>query len=150
MIYGTLTKAREYERKGEIKEWIQLFLRNDGKNIQLANGLLLEERRYTGVIEMDLAILSSVKTGAPEYLKEENAICYFFHIVDKMKSDFKKWDIPPLIVEYNNGIFKVNDGRHRLEMFRQLKIRYAYAVLWTTGDENYNRLLEKISCKTEK
>ena len=41
MNYGTLTLARQYNDAGQIKEWLKLFLRNDGKNIALAEGLLL-------------------------------------------------------------------------------------------------------------
>ncbi len=144
MIYGTLTKAKEYAETGKIDEWLQLFLRADGKNIVLADGLLLEKRYYIGVKEIPIQLLSEVKSGTPEYLHDADSIEYFFYIVDKMKEDFENWDVPPLIVEYVDGRFRVNDGRHRLEMYRQLKAEYVPAVLWATGEENYKQLLEAL------
>lgn len=140
MIYGTYRIAKEYMEKGNIAEWMQLFLRNDGKNIALADGLLLEERHYIGLREIPIRLLADIKSGAPEYLKDEGAIRHFFEIVDGMKQDIGHWDAPPLIVNYADGKFEVNDGRHRLEMYRQLQRKSVYAVLWVTGDEDYNRL----------
>ncbi len=145
MIYGTLTKAKEFAEAGKIDRWLQLFLRGDGKNIALADGLLLEERFYIGIKEIPIEILSAIKSGAPEYLKDADSIKYFFHIVDKMKEDFEHWDVPPLIVEYVYGGFRVSDGRHRLEMYRQINAEYIPTVLWTTGEKNYKKLLEVLA-----
>lgn len=142
MIYGTLTKARKYDEKGEINQWLQLFLRNDGKNIALADDLLLEPRYYLGIKRISIQLLEAIQAGTPEYLHDEDSIRYFFYIVDKMKADYTYWDTPPLIISYDNGIFHVDDGRHRLEMYRQLNAEYVHAILWTTGEENYRKLLE--------
>ena len=142
MKYGTLAQAKMYNDKGKIDEWLQLFLRNDGKNIALADGLLLEERKYLGLIKLNISFLKDVKEGTPEYLFKENDIEYFFWIVENMKSSLNGWDVPPLIVEFRDGGFYVNDGRHRLEMFRQLGVEVIDAVVWTTGEEDFNKLVE--------
>lgn len=141
MIYGTLSQAMEHTRRGKIEEWIQLFLRNDGRNEILADGLLLEPRQYLGPCKINLEMLN-IEEGAPDYLTKENDIEYFFAVVDNMKVHYSGWDVPPLIVEYDGGIFRVNDGRHRLEMYRQLGVESAYAVLWATGEKNYAELVE--------
>ena len=146
MKYGTYTKAREYMEKGRIAEWLQLFLRNDGENVALADGLLLEERHYVGLRTIPINLLDSVKSGTPEYLHDEDSIRYFFYVVDRMKEDVEHWDVPPLIVNYRNGSFEVNDGRHRLEMYRQLGVKEINVVLWVTGDKDYKDLLEVLSC----
>ncbi len=146
MIYGTYSKAKEYMDKGEIAEWLQLFLRGDGKNIVLADGLLLEERHYIGLKEIPITLLNNVKSGTPEYLHDEDSIRYFFYIVDRMKKDLEHWDVPPLIVNYRDGRFEVNDGRHRLEMYRQMGAREIPVVLWVTGDKDYRELLEVLPC----
>ena len=144
MIYGTLTLARKYAEEGKIEQWLQDFLRADGKNLALADGLLIEERYYFGLWEIPLALFSHIETGAPEYLHEENDIQYFFYIVDRMKEGLADgWDTPPLIVEYVYGNFQVNDGRHRLEAYRQLGAEKVWVVIWTTGDEN-RKTVEKI------
>lgn len=142
MRYGTLTQAKYYHDNGRIDEWLQLFLRNDGKNLALADGLLLEKREYFGLMKIDISYLKDVKAGTPEYLTQENDIEYFFWIVDNMKKDFDGWDTPPLIVEYRDDRFYVNDGRHRLEMYRQMGVQIVDVVLWTTGEDNKKKLLE--------
>ena len=118
MKYGTLTQAKAYHDNGKIEEWLQLFLRNDGKNIALADGLLTEKREYFGLCKLRMSCFRDIKHGATEYLSAENDIEYFFWIVENMKSSFNDWDVPPLIVEYRDNNFFVNDGRHRLEMYR--------------------------------
>ena len=54
MIYGSTKCAIEYSQRGEIDEWIQLFLRNDGKNVALADGLLQKKRYYIGPVVTDI------------------------------------------------------------------------------------------------
>ena len=144
MIYGTLSLAKQYNKEGKIDQWMQDFLRADGKNLALADGLLLEERHYFGLREIPISLLSDVKSGAPEYLHAENDIQYFFYVVDRMKESLAEgWDAPPLIVEYVYGKFQVDDGRHRLEMYRQLGADRVWAAVWTTGEEN-RKTVEKI------
>ncbi len=142
MNYGTLSQAKYYHDNGKIDEWLQLFLRNDGKNLALADGLLLEKREYFGLIKLDLSCFKDIKEGAPEYLTKENDIEYFFWIVENMKNIYEGWDVPPLIVEYVDDRFRLNDGMHRLEMYRQLGIEKVDVVLWTTGEENKRKLQE--------
>lgn len=142
MKYGTLTQAKIYNVNGSIEEWLQLFLRNDGKNVALADGLLREKREYLGLMKLNMLNFKDIKEGAPEYLTQENDIEYFFRIVDNMKGSFEDWDVPPLIVEFRDNRFFVNDGRHRLEMYRQLGVETVDAILWTTGEENKRKLLE--------
>ena len=144
MIYGTLTMARQYAEAGRIDVWMQDFLRADGKNLTLADGLLKEERYYFGLREVPLTLFSNIKTGVPEYLHAANDIEYFFDVVDRMKESLADgWDAPPLIVDYVYGQFHVNDGRHRLETYRQLGVERVWAAVWTTGEEN-KKTVEKI------
>ena len=142
MKYGTYSIALKYDAQGKIDEWMQLFLRNDGHNLALADGLLKEERCYIGLRRIPLSLLQKVKSGAPEYLHDQDSIDYFFQVVDRMKQAHDGWDTPPLIVEYGENGFYVADGRHRLEMYRQLGITHAQAALWTTGERMRDELLE--------
>ena len=144
MIYGTLTKAKQYSDSGKIGEWMQLFLHGDGHNIALADGLLKEPRIYLPICEIPLQLLDGIQSGSPEYLNDKDSIDHFFYIVDKMKKDFEHWDIPPLIVEYGEKGFYVCDGRHRLELYRQKQIKYIPVALWTTGEGRYKELMEII------
>lgn len=145
--YGTLEISKEYLDKNQLEDWIQLFLRNDGHNVALADGLLKEERCYTGIVDFDLNLLENIKAGAPEYLIRENDIEYFFAIVNEMNEASDSWNPPPLIIEYRvDGSFHVCDGRHRLEMYRQKNVKTVPAIVWTTGEENFVKLQESIKC----
>ena len=145
--YGTLEISKEYLDKNQLEDWIQLFLRNDGHNVALADGLLKEERCYTGIVDFDLNLLENIKAGAPEYLFRENDIEYFFAIVNEMNEALGSWNPPPLIIEYRvDGSFHVCDGRHRLEMYRQKNVKTVHAIVWTTGEENFVKLQESIKC----
>lgn len=145
--YGTLEISKEYLDKNQLEDWIQLFLRNDGHNVALADGLLKEERCYTGIVDFDLNLLENIKAGAPEYLIRENDIEYFFAIVNEMNEALGSWNPPPLIIEYRvDGSFHVCDGRHRLEMYRQKNVKTVPAIVWTTGEEHFVKLQESIKC----
>lgn len=145
--YGTLEISKEYLDKNQLEDWIQLFLRNDGHNVALADGLLKEERCYTGIVDFDLNLLENIKAGAPEYLIRENDIEYFFAIVNEMNEALGSWNPPPLIIEYRvDGSFHVCDGRHRLEMYRQKNVKTVPAIVWTTGEESFVKLQESIKC----
>lgn len=144
MNIGTFSMAQEYEKNGKIEEWVQLFLRSEGKNVALAEGLQKEKRDYIGLVKLNISFLKNIKEGAPEYLTGENEKEYFFYVVEKMKASLEHWDVPPLIVEFRGNQFYVNDGRHRLEMFRQLGVTEINTVLWTTGEEDRKKVLEII------
>ncbi|RXZ83762.1 hypothetical protein EBB07_05095 [Paenibacillaceae bacterium] len=136
MRYGSTKCALEYAQRGAIEEWIQLFLRNDGKNTALADGLLLEKRYYVGPIMTDISEFG-IEEGAPSYLTEANDIAWFFHVVDNMKNAYSDWDFPPLIVNYCNGTYEINDGRHRNEALRQMHIKHAPVIFWTSAKEEH-------------
>lgn len=143
MMYGSGKLAMEYAKRNAIDEWIQLFLRNDGKNVALADGLLLEQRYYIGPIITDISRFS-IEEGAPSYLSNENDIAWFFHVVNQMKQVIRDWDMPPLIVQYAEDKFEINDGRHRNEALRQMGIVHAPVILWMSSMDEYLAMKEML------
>lgn len=61
MKYGSTRCAKEYAEEDALAEWIQCFLRNDGKNIALADGLLLEKRYYYGPVMVSILTVMAVE-----------------------------------------------------------------------------------------
>lgn len=143
MIYGTTGCAMEYARQGAIDEWLQLFLRNDGRNVALADGLLREPRVYTGPVKVDITRLG-IEEGAPSYLTTVAEIADFYAIVDKMTAGYSGWDMPPLIVNYADGHFEINDGRHRNVALHQMNITHAPVIFWTSSEEDHVYIAEYI------
>ncbi|MEK3757442.1 MULTISPECIES: hypothetical protein [unclassified Paenibacillus] len=144
MIYGTAGCAMEYARRGAIHEWLQFFLRNDGKNVVLADGLLLEPRVYTGPVAVDITRFG-IEEGAPSYLTELDEKARFFSIVETMTAYYSKWDMPPLIVNYADGKFAINDGRHRNVALRRMNITHAPVVFWTSSEADQRYISEYLS-----
>lgn len=143
MKYGNNQLALEYAERGAIDDWVQLFLRNDGKNIALADGLLLEQSYYTGPVITDISLFD-IEEGAPSYLTDANDIAWFFHVVDRMKEALGNWDMPPLIVQYDAGQYEICDGRHRNEALRQMNIKHAPVIFWTSAEEDHRYIIEHI------
>lgn len=85
-------------------------------------------------MEIELKLLDEIQSGAPEYLIKDEDIAYFFDVVNRMKDAYGEWNPPPLILEYSLDGIRVNDGRHRLEMYRQLGISKAWTVCWMTRE----------------
>ncbi|MNO19722.1 hypothetical protein D3C76_94590 [compost metagenome] len=79
-----------------------------------------------------------------EYLTEAKEIAKFFHVVDNMKKAYGDWDVPPLIVNYSDGKNEINDGRHRNEALRQMKVTHAPVIFWTNFEEDHRYIMENI------
>ena len=47
-----------------------------------------------------------------------------------------------MIIKFENDIFEVNDGNHRLEAFKRMKIRKVKAVLWCSDEINNTKIKE--------
>ena len=54
-------------------------------------------------------------------------------------------DLPPLIVNYYQGEFELNDGNHRHEAYSRLGIDEYYVIVWITEKEDYANFIEKYS-----
>jgi len=98
----------------QLAEWVDTFLRGEGNNIPLADGLKKQKRWWIDVAQFPLDKL--VRCCGPEEGMEyresaENWNKRIDSLVEHLQSDGK---LPPFIAAYNNGIFSVRDGNHRL------------------------------------
>lgn len=135
-IYGTLTCAKEYSEQDRLGEWVQLFLRGDGNNILLADGLKENNFRYISLQSIDLDQLD-VPAGIPEYLVASDDKEWFRVVISEMiNSREKGWDMPPIIVHYHSGEYHPFDGRHRIEALREMGITQVMAVIVVNMEED--------------
>lgn len=72
MIYGTLEKAMEYDKQGKIDEWLQLFLRNDGREAGIEES---QFRKIWDKTDDDRSIGKMTFEDAVKLILEENN-CY--------------------------------------------------------------------------
>lgn len=141
-VLHTSKSAREYSKQGRIEEWIHSFLCGEGNNIPFSEGLKLEKRFYIGPLRMTLDMFQRF-CGPEENMKYRMEKEGFEWRVSEIKNRFLSgWDMPPLIINYSNDEFELNDGNHRYEALLRSGIRDYDVILWTTAQEDYQRLKE--------
>lgn len=139
MIF-TGTEAKEWAQAGLLDQWVQHFLRNTqgehaNPNVGFADGLLLEERFYIGPVELPLSVLETVRVEAD--ITETRALAEFRRKVDQIGQALPEWDMPPFIVQYQDGAFRLADGNHRYAALIQRGTAVAAAIVW--GSARYEQ-----------
>lgn len=105
---------KQEQSQEQIAFWVDTFLRGEGNNIPLADGLKKQKRWW---IEKDACPLDTlVRCCGPEegmeYREsEENWNRRVASLAEHIQSD---GDIAPLIATYTNGKFSIRDGNHRM------------------------------------
>ncbi len=142
-IYGTLACPKLYADQGRLDQWVQLFLRGDGKNIRLAEGLATNNFKYIGLVSIKLKDLS-VSGELPEYITSLSDIDWFWQVTDNMIDAMKNgWEMPPLIVHYHDDGYYPLDGRHRIAALNRMGITKTMAVVVVNTDEDYMHICHK-------
>jgi hypothetical protein len=141
---NTLSSAKEFERNGKIKEWVQIFLRGgENSNIVLADELQNEKNYYYGPVNLPLSLFE-VASGPGIDHHTENDIKWFYYVVNEMKKSYQaNWDMPPMIACYNNGKLLLNDGTHRYTALQQLGVTEYYAIIWMTKKQDYEEFMKQ-------
>ncbi len=67
--------------------------------------------------------------------------------VEGIMDAFRKGaDLPPLIVNYEDGKFTLNDGNHRYEAYSRLGREDCAVIVWTTSEKDMSDFKEKYTC----
>jgi len=134
MIYKpTTTSAKEFSDAGKLEEWIHLFLCGEGNNKPMSDGLKIHPRYYHAPTLYSLDKFKRV-CGPEEDVKwviDKNG---FNQRVNKIMDYYQtnKWDMPPLIIGYNEKQYELNDGNHRFEALKRLGIKDYWVIIWET------------------
>lgn len=135
---GTLTSAKEYTSLGKLEEWVHAYLLSDGNNKGFSDGLKLTERYFFGLANMPLALFSRCCGPEPE-MKYRVHPGGFERKVNALAEAVQNGaDLPPMIVQYANGGFELNDGNHRFEAYHRVGVAEATVVVWITEKEDYD------------
>ena len=118
-----------------LEEGIHEFLKTDGNNQELSNGLMRLKRYWIGPTRVPLSRL--VRCCGPEndmeYIFSEES---FKEKTDRMESSLENgWEPPPLIIEFSQGKWIIRDGNHRYEALRRAGIEQYWVVGWFTYPE---------------
>lgn len=139
MMTFTVEEALEFASKGEIEEWVHLFLNSIGDNTPFSEGLKLQKRYWLGPLFIELDKLRRCCGPEPEMQFVVPEDSWEIHITCFQNLIRNGWRMPPLIA-YNEGEYLlVNDGNHRLEAMRREGIKGYWAIIW---ESNSNENLE--------
>ncbi len=131
---GSTASAREFAAAGRLEEWVHLYLRAEGGNIPLSDGIKTVPRCYFGLHDMPVNAFTRIcgpEAGMKWPVEREG----FERIVRELMLALQNQrDVPPIIAEYRRGEFELQDGNHRHEALRRLRIRRYPAIIWTTEE----------------
>lgn len=140
-VFGTLSCAKDYVQQNRLEDWVQLFLHGDGNNIELANGLKNNNFKYVSLVMINLKDMD-VTEEVPGYITENSDKEWFYYEINEMINKIENgWDMPPLIVHFQNGIYHPLDGRHRNVALCKLGITQAPAVIVVNTEEDYQNYM---------
>lgn len=136
----TNLKAQEYAEQGNIEAWIHDYLRNEGNNIPLSDGLKLRKRYWLGPLEVKLTSLKRIVGPEPynEYVEsEENWNRRVEAIALRLQQG---WDMPPLIIENQGGVLGVRDGNHRMGALEKSGRKSCSVLIWDDAGVEHIRI----------
>jgi len=142
--------AVDAARLGKLEEWVHEYLLTEGRNEGFSVGLKREPRRFLGPFEVPIALLSRC-CGPEEGMKYVVPLKVFEDRVGEIQAAVERgFSFPPLIVNFSSDGFTLNDGNHRHEAFLRTNIRKVSAVIWTTGEKDFQDFQEIYSDRFHK
>lgn len=142
---NTLSSAQAYANNGILEDWIHAYLKSDGNNKGLSDGLKLCNRYFLGPVKMPLSLFSRC-CGPEENMTWKVDAGGFENRVTRLENAIKtEKDMPPLIVQFVNDGFELNDGNHRYEAYLRLGVKDIDVIIWITEKQDYQLFLSKYS-----
>lgn len=132
-------EAIEFGKRGEIEEWVHLFLNSVGDNRAFSEGLKLQKRYWIGPLLIELNKLKRCCGPEPEMQFVDSAEAWEKHISKFQELIRNNWDMPPLIVQHLEDQLVINDGNHRWEAMKREKFDKCWVIIWGSEDEEQLR-----------
>ena len=132
----TTSSACEFAQHGQLESWVHTYLLHDGNNQAFSDGLKLFKRTYIGPFNMPITLFKRC-CGPEEHMKwQVNIQDFEIKVTSLMASIQKDNDMPPLIVNYVNDGFVLNDGNHRYEAYLRLQQTEVNVIVWITEESD--------------
>ena len=140
---ATVESAIEYGKQKKTDAWVHLFLNEEGRNIPLSDGLKLCDRFFFSPAEFPVNFFKRC-SGPEEDMKYRVDKGWWEHKISELTKVVQSGiEMPPIIVHYVDGVFELNDGNHRLQVYNDLKIEKVWAIIWITEEQE----LKDFMCK---
>ncbi len=145
----TLSEVFLYDQNNKLEEWIQEFLRTEegdmpNPNLALADGLLLEDRKYFSPVCIPLCEMKTVRIEKD--ILDHKELKHFNYKVDRIVQKLQDWDMPPLITQFDEGDFVLTDGNHRYCALKRAEKTSYYTIVWCNieiADQARNVMIDK-------
>lgn len=139
----TTSSAQVFAENGQLECWVHTYLTHDGDNQAFSDGLKLFKRTFIGPLKMPLSLFERC-CGPEDHMKwQVNAQDFENRVTHLMTSIQKDHDMPPLIIQYANDGFELNDGNHRYEAYLRLKHTTVHVIIWITEESDVDAFYVK-------
>jgi len=118
---------------------VDAFLRGEGGNVQLADGLLRQTRWWLGPRSVRIQGLTRCCEPEEETQFRQGPARWHERVQAMMQSLEAGWQAPPLVVELRGGMLSMRDGNHRLEALARCGQSWAVAMVWFNSEEERER-----------
>ena len=141
---ATIEKITEYAHKGQLEDWIDAFLRAEGNNVPLADGLKKQKRYWIGPLQFSLKRLLRC-CGPEEEMEYRVSLESWNEKIDSLVEHIKSGgELPPFIVQYRQGIFSIRDGSHRYGAYERLGLETYWTLIWCDSEEAFAEMITKL------
>ena len=140
---ATVESAIEYGKQDKMDAWVHLYLNSEGKNIPFSDGLKLCDRYFFSPAKFPISFFERC-SGPEEDMKYRVDKGWWEYKMSELKKAIQAGaEMPPIIVNFVDGKFELNDGNHRLQAYRDLGTKEAWAIVWITEEQE----LKDFTCK---
>ncbi|HTH93323.1 MAG TPA: ParB/Srx family N-terminal domain-containing protein [Candidatus Paceibacterota bacterium] len=140
---------KQEQSQEQLAEWVDIFLRGEGKNIRLADSLKEQKRWWARVANFPINKL--VRCCGPEDgMEYKEPLERWNARVDSLMEHIRSEGyIAPLIAyygaHYGNEMFSVRDGNHRLAACEKLGNKTLDTLIWCDSEEDFEKVKGLIS-----
>lgn len=141
----TVETARAAAERDEIDAWMARFLASPGSdNAELGRMLLERSLLWIGPVELRIDQLNRL-AGPPGHpvlvpIDDEDWRDDVADLEEKVEDG---WEPPPVVVTYEDGQLKLEDGNHRVEGMRRAGEETVWGVIgFTTAEERDQFILD--------
>jgi uncharacterized ParB-like nuclease family protein len=141
---ATIEEIQKYAHNGQLEDWIDAFLRAEGNNVPLADGLKKQKRYRIGPLQFPLKKLR--RYCGPEEEMEyrvtlENWNKKTDSLIEHIQSD---GELAPFIAQYSKGLFSIRDGNHRYGAYERMGRETYWTLIWCDSEEAFEEMKKAI------
>lgn len=141
----TLTCAKAYSAAGMMEEWIQSYLIFTCNNDDLSDRLLLTNHYYFGPAKLPLRLVNDVidenaiiQPNEIMLSNQTNEGCFHQNTFSLQNS----FDLPPLIIQYDNKKFYISENRVLYKELKSQKVNAYPVIIWIKDYSDYVTFME--------